>query len=263
VFENYEYILATSDAGLGTAISRVLSTNLIHASASALVGVALGLARFRRTAGHVGFMLGGLAMAILLHGAFNNLVTRLSGGMVLVYSAVLGLVAVGAIVFIIFRGLGEQKRWIEEKLGMADRVTAQEAKVVQRLADAHELIEPLRTIYGDQKADQIERFLTLQAQLGIKRKTLDKLPDEKMRQGVEKEMDKLRAQMEEARKAVGPYVMASVRILFPPETSPVFNQLESRLQERMATQTVSGGMAWGAAFGGKIGPKKDLEGNEE
>jgi hypothetical protein len=36
--------------------------------------------------------------------------------------------------------------WIEEKAGMANRVIAQEVKVVQRLTDAYELIEPLQEI---------------------------------------------------------------------------------------------------------------------
>jgi len=235
----------------------VLSTNLIHASASALVGVALGLARFRRAWGRALILLGGLALAILLHGVFNNLVTRVRGGLLLAYSAGLGFAAVGGIAFLIFRGLADQKRWIEEKLGMADRVTAQEARAVQSLAEMHELLKPLREMFGDQKTEQIERFLTLQAQLGIKRKTLDMLPDEKMRRAVEKDMDKLRSEMEDARKAVGPYVMMSVRIIFPPDTSPVFNLLESRLEERIAAQKTSGGAAWGAAFGARIASKKD------
>ena len=50
VFENYEYI-AGSSAALNTAIGRVISTNLIHATASAIIGIAFGLARFQHTTG--------------------------------------------------------------------------------------------------------------------------------------------------------------------------------------------------------------------
>src|SRR5512138_2930940 len=48
IFENFEYISAHPSMALMLAISRVLSTNLIHATGSALIGIALGLARFNR-----------------------------------------------------------------------------------------------------------------------------------------------------------------------------------------------------------------------
>jgi RsiW-degrading membrane proteinase PrsW (M82 family) len=42
VVENWSYVLGFGGAGLGVAVGRVLSTNLVHATASALVGIALG-----------------------------------------------------------------------------------------------------------------------------------------------------------------------------------------------------------------------------
>ena len=250
VVENYQYILA-SQSGLGTAIARVLSANLIHATASAMVGVTFGLARFRRTGGYIATVLAGLALAMLLHSLYNNIVTRDIPGPVLVYSVVLGLAGVGFIAFMIFRGLADQKKWIEEALGMADRVTAGEARVVQRLDQVQELLEPLAKVFGAEKAAQVERFLFYQAQLGIKRKTLEKLPDEKMRRGVEKDMEELRTKMDEARRAVGSYMMASVRVIFPEGSSPVFGVLEQRIQEKIAARPASGGMNLWANLGSK------------
>jgi hypothetical protein len=249
VFENWQYILAEQGTGLGTALGRVLSTNLIHAAATAMVGVSLGLARFRRSLGHWLILGGGLLAAILLHGVFNNLVTRITGGLVLIYSAVLGFAGVAFIAFVIFRGLAEQRAWIEEKLGMADRVTDQEARVVHQLSDVQQLLEPLAEIYGSEKAEQVERFLLVQARIGIKRKTLEKLQDEKMQRAVEKEIGELRVEMEDARQAVGPYVMASVRSIFPQESSPVFNMLEQRIQEKIAARPATGGMNLWATLG--------------
>jgi protease PrsW len=110
VFENFEYIYATGDAGLGTAVSRVISTNLMHASATALTGVSVGLSRFRSGPRKAVVALSGLLAAIILHIVFNNLVTRLSGGMVLLASTILALAAVGLIAWLIFRGLTEQRR---------------------------------------------------------------------------------------------------------------------------------------------------------
>ncbi|MEK6220988.1 MAG: PrsW family glutamic-type intramembrane protease, partial [Chloroflexota bacterium] len=47
IVENYEYISnLNAEAALTLAISRVISTNLIHAAASSIVGMAFGRARF-------------------------------------------------------------------------------------------------------------------------------------------------------------------------------------------------------------------------
>ena len=253
ILENYEYI-ATSAAGLGTAIGRVLSANLIHASASGLVGVAFGLTRFQKGLRRIPTVLGGLLAAMLVHGVFNNVVDRDIPGPVLVYSVVLGIAAVGLIAFFILRGLAEQKSWIEESLGLADRVSGREARIAQRLEDAHELLKPLRAMeqFTDEQVDKIENFVVIQAQLGIKRKTLEKLPDEKMRAGVEKDMADLRAKMDRARRALGPYLMFYVRNIFPPEESPLYDLVGQRLEEKLSAQKSSGGPAWGAAFGAKM-----------
>jgi RsiW-degrading membrane proteinase PrsW (M82 family) len=241
IFENYEYILTTPGPGLGIAIARVLSVNLIHASATALVGVTLGLARFKHTSGRLVLLLFGLAAAILLHGIFNNIVTRDIPGPILIYAAILGLSAVGFIVFLILRGLGEQRSWIEEKLGPADRVTTGEARIVYRLEDVRKLLEPARRMFGEEKSNQIEQFLIIQARLGILRKTLDKLPDEKMRQEVEQQITDLRVEMDQARRAVGSYAMLYVRNIFPEETSPLWSLLESRIQDRIQAKSTTAG----------------------
>lgn len=51
VIENVFYLSSTPDAALSLAISRVLSTSLMHATASAMVGISLG--RLRRVEGVV------------------------------------------------------------------------------------------------------------------------------------------------------------------------------------------------------------------
>jgi hypothetical protein len=234
IVENYLYLHYNPGGSMGTAISRVISANLVHASATALVGVSLGLSRFRRSLGKIAYLIGGLLLGMLLHGLFNNIVDRDLPGPMLLYSAIIGFAGVGIIAFIIFRGLAEQRTWIEEKLGMADRVTAQEAKIVHQLEDMDEILKPLRQQFGDKKAEQVEEFLLNQARLGIKRKTLDKLPDPKMRAAVEQEMADLRTKMELSRRKAGVYVMLYVRNIFPEKDSPLWNILNQRIRERKA-----------------------------
>ncbi|MEW6718274.1 MAG: PrsW family glutamic-type intramembrane protease [Chloroflexota bacterium] len=231
ILENYQYVLGHPEAAMSVAIGRVLSTNLMHASASAMVGIALGLARFQRYTGRIVYLCLGWTLAMGLHITFNNLVTRLSSGLLLLYAMGAGFGGAAVIAMAIKRGLVEEKIWIEENLGMADRVTSGEAAVVHRLDDLEEILKPLAEQFGPTKASAIERFLLVQARLGIMRKMLEKLPDEKMRQAVSIEMDNLRSEMDEVRRSVGAYTMLYLRHIFPPEVSPIWLRLEKIIPE--------------------------------
>lgn len=241
IVENYSYVLGGTTSMLGVAIGRVLSTNLMHASASALIGIAVGYARFQRSWRLLLSLLVGVLFALALHLGFNNLVTRVSSGLLLLYAAAVGFGSAGVIALAIKRGLAEEKTWIEETLGEADRVTKGEAAVVHRITDMREILAPLAKRFGPEKASQIERFLMLQARLGILRKTLEKLQDEKMLRAVEAQMSDLRREMDDARRSVGAYCMLYLRHTIPEESSPLWGRLESAIQEKIAARPAGGG----------------------
>jgi RsiW-degrading membrane proteinase PrsW (M82 family) len=243
IIENFEYILGSPNAGFAIAASRVISTNLIHATTCGLLGIALGLARFERGSRRILFSLGGLLIAMLLHIGYNNMVTRVNSGLLLVYAAVSGVGGAALIAYAIRQGLKEEKVWIEEKLGMADRVTSGEAAIVHRLENAQELLKPLAERFGDKKAAQIQGFLITQARLGILRKSLDKLSDERMKRSVEEQMVKLRTEMENTQRQVGSYAMLYLRHTIPADTSPLWGRLESIIQER-ASAPQTGKINW-------------------
>lgn len=234
VFENYEYLIEFPNAVLDVAIGRVISTNLIHASASAIVGIGFGLARFKKGIRKELQILLFLILAMLLHVMFNNLVTRVSSGMLLIYAAVVGFSATGVIALSIKKGLRDAKGWIEEKLGMADRVTGGEARVVHKIENIDEILAPLAELFGEEKSSQIERFLLIQARLGILRKVLDKLPDEKLKEETLSEMAELRVEMDEVRREVGTYSMMYLRGIFPEDDSPLWEDLDSVIADRVA-----------------------------
>lgn len=263
VFENYSYLLNSPGANeLGTALGRVLSTNLMHATASALVGVALGLSRFERLRGSALYIAGGFAFAVALHMGFNALVNTVQSGALLLYAGAMGFLGALLIGWLIQRGLAESRRWIEEKLGDADRVTRGEANVVQRLADAHEVLAPVTAMFGEKKGEQIEEFLVLQARLGILRKTLDKLSDERLRRATEMQIGQLQGEMDAARRAVGHYCMLSLRTLIPEEASPLWGRLEAQMQERLAAPRPAGGASMWATLGQRTANAK-AEASEE
>jgi RsiW-degrading membrane proteinase PrsW (M82 family) len=238
IVENIEYILGAPGAALGIAVTRVISTNLMHAAATAVIGVSFGLARFERASRRTLLVMGGFALAMTLHMVFNNLVTRISNPLILLLCAVLiGLGGAGFVVWTIRRGLREEKGWIEEKLGMADRVTSGEAAVVQRMDQLKTLLAPLAKRFGAAKADQMEELLLLQARLGILRKTIEKLSsDERMRKNVEAQAEQIYQQMEALRRSLGPYVMLYLRNIFPENASPVWQRLETILAEKAANR---------------------------
>ena len=246
IFENYDYILSNPDQALAVAISRVISTNLVHGTVSAFVGIGFGRSRFSKGIGRVTIVLTYLVLAMGVHIGFNNLVTRVTSGLLLVYASAIGIIGVVTILSTIRRGVAEQKVWIEEKLGMADRVTAGEAAVVHQITDVETILEPLALRFGQEKAEQIEKFLFMQARLGILRKTLDKLRDESLIESTLNEMSQLREEMDEARRAVGQYTMMYLRSIFPEDDSPLWGNLENVIAERIASHpTPEGGGLWG------------------
>jgi RsiW-degrading membrane proteinase PrsW (M82 family) len=225
VFENYEYVLGSPGIAVALALSRVLSTNLIHATASALIGISLGYGRLQRSWGQAGLIAGGLLLAMALHATFNNIV---SAGTELILAFVLSFVGIGFIVFMIYRGLAEERQWIEEKLGMADGVTKGEAGIVNQASALKEILGLIESHFGKREAEQARDFLSIQASLGVLRKTMEKLPDEKLRASTAARMQELRVQMDRLRNSVGPWCMLYVRTLIPPE-GLIYNILEERI----------------------------------
>lgn len=235
IIENYEYISYNLDAALDIAISRVISTNLIHGAASALTGIGLGLSRFEKGFNKFISIFIGYGLAILLHLGFNNLVniSTIPFYLILGYAAATGIGGTVVIIVAIKRGLKIEKAWIEEKLGMADRVTAGEAAVVNRLENVDEILLPLKQRFGEEKTKQIKEFLIKQAHLGIRRKTLDKASDEKMKESIREQIHIEQKEMDAIRKKVGVYTMMYLRGIFPLEDSPLWDHLESVIEDRI------------------------------
>lgn len=240
IAENFYYLYFHQNTAIGLAVARVLSTNLIHASASALIGIQLGRSRFSKFPGLLLVAGVGYALAMALHIGYNNLVTRISSGLLLLYAASVGFGAAAIIYFTIRRGLAEEKDWIEETIGQETSITSGESALVNQLDKSRKLLAPLARRFGQKKVDQISRFLMLQAQLSIKRKTLEKLADDRLKRDVEVEMDQIRAEMNDLRRGLGTYIMIYVRTIFPENSSPLYNRLENILSER-AQQPATGG----------------------
>ncbi len=241
IVENYSYVLANANTALGLAVGRVLSTNLMHATACALTGIALGLARFEGSFLRWGSLAGGWLPAISLHIGFNNLVTRVSSGLLLIYAAGVGFGGAALIWTAIRVGTRKARLWIREQLGAADRVERGEVNMLDRL-DQTGLFQPIAVQFGPEKARLVKEFLTKEARLGINREKLKKL-DPGERAALEAEMAVLREEVDNIRKKVGAQCMLFVRMTYSEYEKPLWHELATRIEAR-ATAQPSGGPSW-------------------
>jgi hypothetical protein len=62
-----------------------------------------------------------------------------------------------------------------------------------------------------------------------------------MKQSVEQQMEKLRTEMDIARRGVGSYAMLYLRHTLPENASPLWGRIESAIQERAAARPVGSG----------------------
>lgn len=265
ILENVLYLADPKNTAPGVlaATLRVFSTCLMHGVASALVGGAIGRFRYSRGGYRLlakvskraesllivlrPILVGGARLLVLalgwvlaigLHMGFNRLVrvevgtgsnwVRLAG------SVGLGLGGVVLVVLSIRWGLREEKRWIEEMLGVGtgvSRVTPREVSLVQQYDRLDELLlQPIAERFGREKVPLVEAFLLKQAQLGIAEKNRARAPDPQERRKLDEEIGRLRREMDKIRRQVGAYCMSYVRI-FSGETLALWIRLRERAEE--------------------------------
>ncbi len=243
IIENFQYMAENPGNTLVVALVRVVSANLMHATGCALIGIALGLARFdasrlRRSL----YLAGALVVAIGLHAGFNNMVnSKVNDLLVLLFAIAIGVGGAGIIYALTLRALSDERAWVHQEIGLTQGVTRGEASVVRKLESIEELLAPLAARFGPEKARQIEKFLFMQAQLAIHRKTLEKLQDPKMKAAIEAQMQELNSKMNAARRSVGVYCMLYLRNIFPADDSPLWDSLQARISAR---QPVAGKSLW-------------------
>ncbi len=243
VLENLLYLgRAGAGEGVALAFGRAFSTALMHGSATALVGISLGRLRFGRGVSRIVSLPLGWAAAMTLHMTFNNVVNQEAGALTLLLAIVMGLGGVGLIAAFIFWGLAEERRWLREALNTKVGVSAGESAVVQKLDDLDSLLAPVEKNFGAKKRKQIETFLKLQAQLGLKRKVQVMTPDPGLRTEMERQVIELRREIDKVRRGLGVYCMSYVRSILPPETEPLW----ARLGQTLETRLVTGASLWSA-----------------
>ncbi len=242
VVENILYISRTPEAPLSLAVARALSTSLMHATTSALIGIALGHLRRSTSKQKVIWALGGFAPAMLIHISYNNIVNALDGPALLLVAIGIGVLGFGLISYQIRRGVAEEKKRFADTLGISVGVTDAERKVVQELGGntIENVLNELGAYFGEDKAESIRRLLVLQANVGILQNNLTSSQvSERLKKAWETEVAEKRAEMDKIRNDLGVYIMSFVRNVFPPEGDPVTETLNREYSKFDPTQVHS------------------------
>ncbi len=174
VVENIFYVNNSANVSLSLAITRSLSTALMHGTATALVG--LGLGRLRRTKNRFPlFAVVGIVAAVGAHIIYNNIVNSVDG-------VILLLLAIGFGVFgVVFIGYQMKQYLRDEKARMAQALSAQgergvaegEMKTIQRMGQISSgLINQLNDSVGEENMALIRKLLITQANIGILKNNL-------------------------------------------------------------------------------------------
>lgn len=256
IVENYHYLSHNPDSPALLAVGRVTSTNLMHASTTAVAGIALALARFEPSGRRRALIgLAGLLAAILMHIAFNTFVTRFAGSVTALYVLAAGCGIAGAlgVALTIRVGLAQEKSWIEESLTASKRVAAGETSAVRQLGDADVILRPVAEHFGQRRADEVHALLKLQARLGILLQTSQRLPDGKQKRDTEDEIARLHREMDARRRSIGTYCMFYLRSISVDETGSIWESLHA------AASTEAGDDLW-ARMDTRLAAKGGLRG---
>jgi RsiW-degrading membrane proteinase PrsW (M82 family) len=233
VLENISYLANTGfSSGLGLSVNRALSTSLMHGTASAIVGVALGRLRFGRGPARVAALVVGLGAAMLLHISFNRVVNGSVPPAWVVPAAIfIGAFGLSSVAGLIVWGLREERRWLAETLQLEIGVTAAESVAVQRLAERKAILAPIEARFGVEKRRQVEAFLRLEARLGLQTKVLSRSSDAKKRAALATDIAQIHTELDSLRRAVGVYCMSYLRSTLPAQGEPMWDVIERALAE--------------------------------
>lgn len=233
VMENYFYIANSGNAALSLAISRVLSTSLMHAMASALMGIALG--RLRRATGRSATFLpiAGIIVAIAVHVLYNNIVNTIDQQIILLLLAVsFGVGGAAFIGALIQQGLNAEKKRFGESLGLSSDVSAGERMAIQRLGGSgiESMLADLQNSLGEENVMLMRRLLITQANIGILRNNLSGANvSPRLRKAWEDEIAERQAEFQQIRKELGRTVMTFMKSLFPSEDESLWNLVQQEM----------------------------------
>ena len=252
IVEVFFYISQMPDQALLIALSRGLSTCIMHGTTTGLIGAAIGRARLQDIRSQRALILGAALAAMLIHALFNSAVvlTQVFGDFGT--HIALGIAAIGfiALIYFINRGLNDEQRWIRESFDQhlmdlvnADLTAEEQAWLKQTLDEEGgvtvaevrasqiytillDILEPVARKFP-KKAKLMESIVQQQTQIAIKRQILQRLtyPEDQKRQ--QAEIVELEVRVKALRREAGIYVSRYLQWVFDTSAEEILPCLET------------------------------------
>ncbi len=235
VSENlFIYLRQNPDAVLVDAISRALTAVLMHAGASALVGISLGRLRRLRDARRAIWALVGAGLAIGSHCVYNNIAYRLDNytQWLLLFGVGFGVGGVVVIGLLMRQGLEDEKARFTDTLSLDIGVSTGERKAIQQLGGAaiQQILGELNESFGEERTTLIRQLLAVQANIGILKNNLNYPASERLRTAWLDELGQLLAKADQIRRQLGGYVQGYLNQVFPPDDPTMQALLEEEFR---------------------------------
>jgi hypothetical protein len=209
----------------------------MHGTTSALVGVSLGRFRFGHGRTRTAALALGWAAAMALHMTFNQITKQADEALPLASLWGIGLAGVLLVWLFIRWGLAEERDWLRDSLQLDVGVSQSESNVIQQMADVNRVLKPVEERFGRRKRQQVEVFLKRQAQLGLRRRVAEQARDAAQRETAARQVQEMVAEVDAARRDVGVYCMAFVRMLLPPENDEIWARLALQVRDAPTSGT--------------------------
>lgn len=199
--ENLSCISCTMSPPLALAVSRVLSTALMHAVASAIVGLSLGALRRIQVPWRRYLHYSGILLAISLHVFFNNVVGWVQGVWLLPVAIGISIVGGAVISWLIEQELRAEKKRFSDVLGQD--ISNHELEAIQNLGSVT-LTDVLKENFPNGRTATIRRLLEIQANIGILQNNLNSgRANQRLRKAWQKEIEELQAEVKRLRQELG------------------------------------------------------------
>jgi RsiW-degrading membrane proteinase PrsW (M82 family)/rRNA-processing protein FCF1 len=254
IVEAFLYISRMPHQAVLVALSRGLSTCIMHGTTTGLIGAAVGRARLQNVRAQRTLVLGTLFIAVLIHALFNSavLLTHIFGDFGV--NIALGIAAIGfvALAYFINVGLNDEQRWIKESfdrrlmdLVNADLTAEERAWLKQTLEEEGgvtvaevrasqiyqvlmDVLEPVARKFP-KRAKLMESIVQQQTQIAIKRQVLQRLtrPADQKRQ--QAEIVELEARLKALRQEAGVYVNRYLQWVFDTSEEEILPCLETEV----------------------------------
>lgn len=227
MIENLVYVANNPNTGLQLAMTRSLSTSLVHGFTTAIVGTIAGASLPFPNRTRVNRFLFSLLIVIMIHAGFNFVVKNLSGAELLLTALGMGLGSMVLIIIIMQRTLERESKAIH--LELVGVLSAGELMATRNPEMVAQLLAQHRGTIGEDRTHLIQRYVTLQAQRGILRKNITMSRNAKLVETLNRQLHTTEQQLDVLRGSMGLYTWIWLRSVLPSEESDVWLQLDNQL----------------------------------